>query len=274
MKVDTLIDTFIYHNFDFDIKVKLITKDYAVSKVIFTDSYERETISFLKRIILPEDIIYDIGANIGYYSLIFSRLVGPKGWVHSFEPSEREFLLLAENVNLNSFNNVYLNQLAISEFSGIIEMSISEKPAYGAYNTIGVPTHGSVEKEIFRKETIRTTTLDDYSSVYNVQKPSIIKIDVEGGELNVLKGGRNLFSREDSPILVLEICEATLKGFGIVPNQVLNLLKEYSYNLFSIRSDGLLVPFGEGISLNIVGIKKHSLQLFEQLGVVINSRNI
>jgi FkbM family methyltransferase len=262
-------DSYIHHIVDLDIRIKLLTKDDSVSQNIFLESYEKETISFLKRIVLPGDIIYDIGANIGYYTLIFSKLAGPTGWIHSFEPSKREFFLLAENIKLNFLNNVYINQFAVSDFPGIIEMSVFDDPAYGAYNTIGLPTHQRVENQIFRKEAVRSITLDEYYAAYSVQKPSILKIDVEGAEMNVLKGGKKLLSCDDSPILVIEICEDTLKGMEIIPDQVLELLRIYSYILFSIRSDGFLVPFDEKISLNLIAVKKHTLQRFEKEGLTI-----
>ncbi len=246
---------YLYRDLDFGIRIKLITKDDSVSKKIYLGYYEKETVSFLKKIILTGDVFYDIGANIGYYSLLFSVLAGPTGRIHAFEPSVREFSFLTENVHINRLVNVYLNQLAVADVCGIMEISVLENPAYGAYNTLGIPTHEDIANLPFRKETIRSITLDDYYSLYNARMPSIVKVDVEGAELCVLKGGKKLLSRDDSPLLVLEICPSTLMGLGVEPGQIIELVKDYGYHLYSIQPNGYLIPFKEEISLNLVAVK-------------------
>jgi FkbM family methyltransferase len=259
----------VYQGVEFDFRVRLNIKDDSVSKRIFFESYERETTSLLRKLVSPGDVIYDIGANIGYYSLLFSKLVGSTGWVHSFEPSQREFLALCENIKINNLKNVYLNQLAVSDISGNFEMSVFESSTFGAYNTLGIPNHHKVEKEAYKKNNVRTIKLDDYYSIYCSQKPSVIKIDVEGAELGVLKGGHNLFTSKGSPIIVLEICEETLMGLNVSSSQVKDLLADYGYQLFSIQPGGLLTPLTLKDSTNVVATKEHAIQRIQQIGLLI-----
>jgi FkbM family methyltransferase len=259
--------SYIYTNVDFDFKIKLIVNDESVSRRIFFNSYEKETVAFFRKLISPRDVIYDVGANIGFYSLIFSKLVGGSGQVHSFEPSRREFLSLAENVKLNCMNNVFLNQLAVSNCSGTSEMTVFNNQTFGAYNTLGRPNHHKVLKENARKEVVRTITLDNYYAMCRGLKPSIIKIDVEGAELSVLSGGKNLLCANDAPVLVLEICDETLEGLGNFRNEVNELLKEYSYNCFSLNPNGTLAHFDEKTSLNVVAAKQNSLSRFTRVGL-------
>lgn len=252
----------VYRSSDPELTIKLITKDNSVSKFIFLDSYEKETVSFLSSIVINGDIVYDIGANIGYYTLVLSKLVGETGRIHAFEPSFREFSILADNLQLNHLHNGYLNQLAVTDHSGMMEMSVMDDPAFGAYNTLGKPTHRKVENSTIRKEIVRGMALDDYCSAYPTQKPSIIKIDVEGAELDVLRGGRKLLSQDDSPLLVIEVCEATLRGLDVTPDKVIKMLQDYGYDLFSIHPQGYLVPFTEGVSLNLVAAKPNLQRRF------------
>ena len=206
---------FLFTSNNLGFKINLIPTDDSVSKLIFLNSYEKETLSFFKKAIVPGDVVYDIGANIGFYSLYFSRLVGLNGQVHSFEPSAREFVALCENVSLNSIKNVYLNQLAISNETGYIDMAVLEDSAYGAYNTLGTPKHRNVINQSYHHEIVRTITLDKYFCLFESKLPTFIKIDVEGAEMLVLEGGANMFSRDNAPTIVIEVCQLTLDGFGI-----------------------------------------------------------
>ena len=86
-------------------KIKLNPKDDSVSKPVYLNSYENETVKFISRYVNRGDIIFDIGANIGFFSLLFSSLSSPSGYVHAFEPSTREFLKLCKNVELNCLDN-------------------------------------------------------------------------------------------------------------------------------------------------------------------------
>jgi FkbM family methyltransferase len=248
------VSSFVYPLNDLGLKIKLNPNDNDVGKFVFNGTYEAETILFLSKFIKRGDIVMDIGANIGLFTLYLSSLVGNKGEVHSFEPSRREFLLLCENVQLNNLENVFLNQLALSNQSGIAEMIVLNEIHFGAYNSLGPISHRKVSKEKTHSEIVRTIKLDDYILFFQKSHPRLIKIDVEGFEKQVLEGMKTLLEKDNAPNLVVEVCKNTHKNKQNGTQDILAYLKKFNYRLFSPSTNGTLVPF-VGETLNCIAIK-------------------
>lgn len=267
LKETKIINKFLYNIDEFNIKIYLSPVDFSVSRQIFLKDYEFETTSAIKKILKKGDVVFDIGANIGYYTLIFAKLVGKTGAVHSFEPSIREFASLCENIKLNKYNNIFLNQVAVTNYDGFMKMAIFEDSTFGAYNTIGKPTHQIVESQVYKEEIIKSLSLDTYCKIYGSLTPQLIKVDIEGAELQLINGGTKLLSSPKSPILVIEICEKTLKGTRSSPQAVVEKLRYFGYDLFSIKRNGHLIYYEDGISLNLIAIKPEKLLELKQNGI-------
>lgn len=143
--------------------------------------YEPCIVEIVNREVKKNDVVLDIGANIGYYTLIFARLVGEGGKVFAFEPDPVNFELLKKNIEINGYKNVVLVQKAVSEKSETAKLYISEinKGDHRIYD----PGPGDVRKDV----EIETVRLDDYFKDY-AGKIDFVKIDTQGAEGAVISG--------------------------------------------------------------------------------------
>jgi len=135
--------------------------------------YEPFETELVKKEIKKGDVVLDIGANIGYYTLIYAKLVGEEGKVFAFEPDPDNFALLKKNVEINGYRNVILAQKAVSNKTGKIRLYLSE---------VNKGDHRIYDSHDGRKSIeIETIRLDDYFKNYNV-RIDFIKMDVQGAE--------------------------------------------------------------------------------------------
>lgn len=184
-------------------------------------TYEREKARLFAKSINKGDIVFDIGAHAGYYTLIASRMVGGKGKVYVFEPAERNAVYLRKHVEINNCKNIEIIQAAVTNYSGDALFDTRGGSYEGKINASG----GEV--------TVRAIKLDDF--VKNDRLPSCIKIDVEGEELNVLKGAANTLNQYCPTVFL------ATHGEGIHVKCV-EVLSSLGYKIESINS-GELVAF-------------------------------
>jgi FkbM family methyltransferase len=139
--------------------------------------------------------VFDVGANVGYYTILASRLVGPTGRVAAFEPLIRNLSYLHRHTELNRADNVQILPFAVSNRSGVAKFSAGNVSAMGKIDEAG---------EIL----VPTISLDEAVKLLGIT-PQIIKIDVEGAEFDVLKGSKDVLSA--SPTVFLSTHSAKLK---------------------------------------------------------------
>lgn len=158
--------------------------------------YSEEEALLFKKFIKEGDSVFDIGANIGSFTVLFSRLAGKKGFVIALEPERHNFYTLCGNISINNLTNVHCFQYAIGENSGTINIP--------EINHEEIQNHGGIELKINEKvETGYTVSLTTIDLINIPLKTSFIKIDVEGMELDVLKGGKTKILK-DKPYLYVE----------------------------------------------------------------------
>jgi FkbM family methyltransferase len=172
--------------------------DYVGRAVFFFGDLDPKLTSVAKRLIRNGDTVLDIGANIGLMTLQFVDLVGPGGSVHSFEPNPDVLTLLAAAVNRKGANNVTLNEVALGDKPGVLNLSAPQANV-GA----GSIVRGSdwVHAQIYPVQVMR---LDDYVSQQGIDAVDIIKIDVEGAEATVFEGARNLLQNNPPRAILFE----------------------------------------------------------------------
>jgi len=168
-----------------------------------TGDAEPEVQEALAELIEPGQTVYDVGANIGFFTILCSRLVGPQGRVYAFEPIPENLVTLRHNIALNNLTNVIVVEQALSASTGTAEMFVSPWSAFHSLNVDGASkreNHGPDGGQI----TVETITLDEFVQGDDVSAPALVKLDVEGAELLVVAGMRETL-RSKQPLLLVEV---------------------------------------------------------------------
>jgi len=160
---------------------------------------EPEVQKVLQMIVRPRSVIYDIGANVGFLSLVAAQIAGPAGCVCAFEPLPDNFRQLERNAQINGFKRVKAKNVAISDCDGLAPFLVSRSPTWG--KLASVP--GEASDQIGKTE-VATFRLDSIVTIDQLPLPHVIKIDVEGAEAQVLDGAIETIRRA-RPILIIEL---------------------------------------------------------------------
>ncbi len=153
-------------------------------------SYEMNKRLAFEREIQPGTVVFDVGANVGYFSLLASELTGKKGQVYSFEPLPRNIEYLKKHISLNDIGNIQVIEAAVSFQSGEALFDLGASSAMGHLSDIGGLR-------------VRMVSLDDLVSEGQLQPPDYMKIDVEGAEYDVLRGAEKIIN-EFQPTLFMD----------------------------------------------------------------------
>jgi FkbM family methyltransferase len=187
--------------------------------------------SFSPNSVKNGDTIFDIGANIGWYTNHLSKKL-PKSQIYSFEPIPETFSQLKNNTIINDSKNVILNNIALS--AKIETLSFYYSPTVtGASSTRNITDN----LNMFRLE-CNANTIDNYMSQNNIEKLDFVKCDVEGAEYFVFQGGKDTF-KNHLPIVFTEMLRKWAKKFDYHPNDIINYLSQFGYKCF-ICSKGKL----------------------------------
>jgi len=187
--------------------------------------HEKIITNLIKKEIHSGDVVLDIGAHIGYYTLQFANLVGPTGKVYAFEPEPKNFELLKKNVQINKHDNVVLIQKIVSDKDGIVEFFISK------FDSIGNKLFKSNEAGSSIK--IESTTLDEYFKDLK-KKIDFIKMDIQGGEGKAILGMKNLLKENKNLKIIQEWWPDALKQNNTNPEDHLKFLQHIGYKIYEI----------------------------------------
>jgi FkbM family methyltransferase len=179
-------------------------------------------------IVRKRDVVFDIGANTGHFTELFSDLVGPFGEVHAFEPVPSTFKLLSTNISEPpAYKNVFLNCAALGAHDEETSMFIPNEDC-GQAALVRHRT-GSWASDQIQEVKIHVIQLDYYAQRF--PKIDFVKCDAEGAELLVLRGGKSTL-RRCRPRIFLEIEECWTRSFGWTPEDVVMFLREVGYRHF------------------------------------------
>jgi FkbM family methyltransferase len=167
-----------------------------------------------------ERFLFDVGANLGMYSLMAARRVGPQGEVHAFEPTPRLVRKVRDNAGLNGFSNIVVNQVAVADKLGTAQFFLCADDDQSSL--------AAVSDSVI---SVRTITLDDYIAENGIPRVDLMKIDVEGAEVRALEGGERLLSRPYAPTIFLEINPLALEKMGSSAGALESLLRGHGYTL-------------------------------------------
>jgi FkbM family methyltransferase len=161
--------------------------------VLGTADYEEQL--WLAEHLKPGETFYDIGANIGFFTLLAARLVGPKGAVVAFEPLPANVDQLRKTIALNDLSNVTVVASAMSSTESVGQFAPG-RDARDAGRLVAQPADGTIE--------VRVTTVDAAAEQRSLRPPSVIKVDVEGEEVETLRGALETIARH-RPVLLVEV---------------------------------------------------------------------
>ena len=191
---------------------------------------------FLWTNLKPGSVFLDIGAHHGIYSIVAAKKLGTNGTVVAFEPSSREYRRLRLHLRLNRLHSVRAEPLALSS-------ATSTRTFFQI--TSGDTTRGGLQppasSDRVSEISVETTRLDDYVSRFPLQRVDLVKLDVEGGEREVLEGA-SLILKKFRPIFICEILDATTQAWGYNAREIILILQNYGFNWFEICLDGSIVP--------------------------------
>lgn len=192
--------------------------DYAIG------TYDLATSSLLEKFLVEGNIVYDIGANTGYFTLASARLVGDTGKVFSFEPLPANISMLQKHVSINKINNTVIMKMAVSNRQGKVNFSNEE-------NNLGNTYVDSIYfKDNRNKIEVDTASIDYLVNSLIITPPDLIKIDAEGAEYEILRGADKIISKY-RPVLLLATHDNHTKG---IKDKCYRFLKEKQYEIKSI----------------------------------------
>jgi len=205
----------------------------------FKRPYEENEWRFISKFLKPGMTFFDIGANQGFYTLLAAKMVGPGGKVFAFEPVPSQIKKLKRNIKINCFHNIITEQLALGSEKGSANMYACLNGAE-SLSSLRLPSEdGRVQKKVIQ---VPITTLDNYVYKSNISSIDFIKIDVEGGELDVLKGGINVL-KNLRPIFMCEVQDIRTGQWGYSASEIFKFLKNYNYSWFRVIAGGSLQSF-------------------------------
>ncbi|MCK5259532.1 MAG: FkbM family methyltransferase [Candidatus Omnitrophica bacterium] len=188
--------------------------------------YEENETEFINKEVKVGDIVLDIGANIGYHTLIFAKLVGENGKVFAFEPDPTSFDLLERNVRNNGYKNVVLINKAVAEKSGRLKLFLSED------NLADHRIYDSQDGRNFIE--IESVRLDDYFKDFS-GKINFIKMDIEGSEYGAVKGMFDLLKKTENVKIISEFWPFGLRRSGVEPAEYLEVLRTYGLSFYEFN---------------------------------------
>jgi FkbM family methyltransferase len=204
----------------------LLERDHSFTQAFWpgVDQYEPDVRAALLHFLKPGDVFVDCGANIGYFSVLAGHLVSPMGKVIAIEANPLTQPLLDRNLRLNGFGKIV--RCALASSAGDLELFMPRAgDAYSSMRTGGLVTGTDI-----KRFPVPGRTLDEVVSSLSLQRLDLIKIDIEGAELDVLRSAKRVM-RELRPMIICEYGANTWPAFGARKEDLLLLLKQWNYRV-------------------------------------------
>jgi len=222
------------------------TADASASAASFTEVERAERIFYLEY--LREGMtVFDVGANVGELTLLFSRFVGAGGCVHAFEPTGTGFERLETLSRAASLRNVRLNRLALAEKEGAVLLYVYDGDYLSWTSRALRPLENyGIDVKPLTTEEVPATTVDLYCETNGVAEIDLLKIDVEGAELQVLNGAARMLREKRVRCVTFEFGQTTF-DMGNSPDQIESFLKDVGYELRNLVASDPVFPGRESV---------------------------
>lgn len=213
------------HDYDVDLNMVINASEHIGNRIYFNGYYEGREVWVLKKILKQDDVIIDVGANIGSWTLLFGKIAG-KGKVYAFEPSTL-YANLTSNVSLNqSLLNVECYRLALGNTKGLVIEDDTYRQDYNGGMIRFLP--GNTMED---PQAVEMTTLDDWTEVNNIRRLNWLKIDTEGMEYQIIQGGTKTLNAFQ-PNIMIEVNAENLKYFKSSVSDLYDLIRSHGYRYF------------------------------------------
>jgi FkbM family methyltransferase len=219
------------------ITLELDLEEYLQKQVFLFNYYERNTIRHMRKILAALDknkkiTCFDVGANIGYYSLMMTTsLNGKQHQIHSFEPNPYTFNFLINNIEFNNFKSIVPVKLGLSNQTQELEIY---------YNKKNLGTANTFQNKGALSANISLVRCDDYCHQNSIENIDLIKVDIEGGELNFIRGASGIIKDSKNLTLIIEIVEQNCKNAGYRAVELFDLIISLGFKAYLPRP----WPFG------------------------------
>ena len=226
-------------------------------------TYEMPVQEVLSQYLKSGSVFYDIGANVGFFTILGAKLVGHEGKVYAFEPESTNIATLRRNIQLNNFAHVSVIEKAVSKTTGVEKLWLTEysgshtlAPENLQDNTVSVNTSASnVLSQLPKSEipsflkikeciTVDTVSIDSLLQQQEIEPPTLVKIDVEGAEIDVLQGMSQTLEAW-KPIVIYEVDDENQEGLLDKREKIEHFLLSYGYKIES------LIPSYREIAWNV-----------------------
>jgi FkbM family methyltransferase len=197
--------------------------------------YEPDVSGLLSAVLRDGDTVLDVGANIGFFTVMAGRLAGPSGRIVAFEPDPANIERLRRQLEINELRNVTIVERPASDRAGEVAFYINRDNSGG--NALWDPAlfpGNTLSQSGPAKRLVQATTLDAEMKRLRLSAPKLLKIDTEGAEQKVLEGARGLLASGDLPFVVCELHTFGLSQMGASQDSLRALMEGYGYSTFAL----------------------------------------
>jgi FkbM family methyltransferase len=209
-------------------------------------TYELPLQKALAHYLKPGDVFYDIGANIGFFTVLAAHLVGKSGCVYAFEPVPENAQRIRHNLKLNHFSNGTVLKKAVSVHTGKGRLLLAQHSGGAMLSSAGTPP------DFKGAMNVNLVCIDDLVAQKILKPPALVKIDVEGAEIDVLKGMKQTI-QEYKPIIIYEVDDANKESFEQKSKALENLISSLGYNIMplAVAYPGVNWQIGHSVAIPV-----------------------
>lgn len=206
--------------------------------------YEMPVQETLSQYLKPGDIFYDIGANVGFFTIVAAKLVGSSGKVYAFEPEAENVATLRHNAQINRFTHVSAIAKAVSRTTGQAEFLLAN---YCGGHTLATVGSRADARDVI---SIDVVSIDDAIGQNEIDPPTFVKIDVEGAEIDVLYGMTQTI-KEYQPIILYEVDDRNKENLLSKQEEIAAFLRERGYAIENLADSYPKISWNVGHAIAI-----------------------
>jgi FkbM family methyltransferase len=239
-------------------KMNLNPTEHIQQQLFWYGYYEKELGETLIKLLKQNDIFLDIGANIGYFSLLAAKNGAN---VFAFEPAKQLFEKLEKNISINGNVNAAPFNVAVGELSEEKDLFLSGP------DNLGMSSLQKPENYSGNSQRVKVVSIDEWFENSGLPGIQVIKIDVEGSELAVLKGMKKVLEIH-KPVLLIEVNHETLSLFGLSPHDIYSYLNQFNFESFTISEEATLIKSSyhdHEQTINVLFIHPEKKMLYNKL---------